>query len=129
MRMITDVISDIRGGKVTNYASELLQQLVLAVEETNKGGSITITLKVKPDKTDENMITIDPVVDVKMPKRDLSGGIFFFDEAGNVTRTDPKQTEMALSAVKGSNYGGGGKFPGVTGDQLGREVPLPAATA
>lgn len=128
MRMITDVISDIRGGKVTNYASELLQQLVLAVEETQNSGSITIKLTVKLGKDGESL-DIDPVVDVKMPKRDLSGAVFFADAAGNLTRTDPKQAEMALSSVKGSNYGGGSKFPGVTGDALGREVPLPAATA
>lgn len=112
MRLITDILRDIRNGKVVNAASSQMAELVLAVADTGKAGSLTIKLTVKPDKEGENMLTIEPVIDVKMPRHDLSGGVFFFDAEGNLTRTDPKQTEMALSRVADR------PSPGVTGDVL-----------
>lgn len=114
MRPITDVLRDIRGGKVVNHASELLNELVLAVHETGKPGTFTLKLTVRPDKTGENQLSIAPTIDIKAPRPDMPESIFFFDSAGNLTRTDPNQTEMQLSRVADT----GAKVPGVTGTQL-----------
>ena len=63
MRLITDVLREIRKGRAVDLASERLADLVRAVDETNKPGTITITLKVKPAKGGGSEKTI--AVDVK----------------------------------------------------------------
>lgn len=50
MRLITDVLREIRKGRAVDQASRLLAELVRAVDETGKPGNITITLTVKPEK-------------------------------------------------------------------------------
>lgn len=128
MRRFTDVINEIRSGKLNDRAGELLNELVLAVAETNKPGTFTLKFTVKPDKeADGNQITIEPTLDIKTPRADLSGSVFFFDAEGNLTRTDPRQSEMKLSQVSDT----GRARPGVSGAVLrdvaaGHEVALPA---
>jgi hypothetical protein len=127
-RPFAQVLHDIRGGKLDLHAGELLNELVLAVAETRKTGTLTLKLTIKPDpEADGNQITIEPKLEVKTPRQELSGSVFFMDADGNLTRTDPKQTEMTLSRVADT----GRARPGVTGSVLrdataGVEVALPA---
>lgn len=111
-RLFTDVIRDMRGGKIVNTATDELAELVCAVLETNKAGSLTLKLTIKPDKGGENQLTLEASIDTKLPKLELPASIFFGAEDGSLTRTDPRQAEMSLSEVSSR------KSPGVTGDQL-----------
>lgn len=94
-RPIFDVLSQIRGGAAINDAAKDLNELVRAVKETNKPGTLTIKLTIEPDKTDSTVVTIQPDVTLKLPKKPRAKGIFYVDEKTyDVTREDPRQLEL-----------------------------------
>lgn len=94
-RPIFDVLSQSRGAAVVSDASKLLNELSKTVKETGKSGTITIKLTVKPDKTDNTVVMIDPEVTMKAPKRPYPTSVFFVnDKTGDLTREDPRQLEL-----------------------------------
>ena len=89
-------MSQIRGGAALHDAGKKLQELVAAVRATNKPGEITFTIKVAPDKTDDRVVTMKPVVKAKIPEKGWSEGIFFLTPDGRLTKEDPAQLEMQM---------------------------------
>lgn len=96
MRLITDIIRDVRKGRVVEEASNALADVVKAIDETGKEGSVTITLKIKPSKHGGPEKTITAEVKSKKPIADIAPAVFFSDEEGDLHRYDPRQEEMAL---------------------------------
>lgn len=79
-------------GRLHETASNELTALLKAIRETNKPGSITLTLKITPDKgSDGERVVIAGSVATKKPAFDPRTSIFFLDEAGGLHRTDPNQ--------------------------------------
>jgi hypothetical protein len=97
MRLFTDVLRDIRKGRPVEEATEALADVVMAVDETGKEGSVTITLKIKPAKHGGPEKVLIAEVTAKKPWADIASAIFFSDEDGNLVRFDPRQEEMELS--------------------------------
>lgn len=93
---LTDVLSQIRGGAALHEAGQALQEVVQAVRDTGKAGKLTFSITVEPDKTDETVVTLQPDLTVKLPKRPKAKGIFFMDRHGGLHREDPRQVEMEL---------------------------------
>ena len=91
---LTDIMQQIRGGYALHEAGKRLDELVSAVRSTNKPGEITLTIKVAPDKVDDRIVTMKPVIKAKIPDRGFNEGIFFVGPDGRLTKDDPKQTEM-----------------------------------
>lgn len=98
MRLITDVLREIRRGRAVDQASRLLAEVVRAVDETNKPGSVTITLTVKPEKGGGSQKTIIAAVKAKKPEGDIPEAVFFSDPDGDLHRQDPAQSEMFQEA-------------------------------
>jgi hypothetical protein len=96
MRLITDVLRDIRKGRAVDQATKLLAEVVRAVDETHKPGEVTIKIKVKPDKDGGAGKTLSVEVKAKRPETDLPDAVFFSDAGGDLHRSDPSQTEMQL---------------------------------
>jgi hypothetical protein len=94
MRPITDVLREYRKGKAVDLASQRLADLIVAVDEANKAGEITIKIKVKPQKGGGSEKTLAIDVKSKIPEIDLPEAIFFSDNEGNLHRTDPAQSEL-----------------------------------
>ena len=94
MRPITDILRDIRKGRAVDLASQRLAEIVQAVDETGKPGSLTITIKVKPEKGGGSLKNLAVDVKAKIPEIDLPEGIFYSDADGDLHRSDPKQEEM-----------------------------------
>lgn len=94
---ITDVLTQIRGGAALKDAGAELAEVIRAVKATGKKGSITLKIDIEPDKTDDTVVTFQPDITVKKPKKPYAKGIFFFDErSGNVSREDPRQMELEM---------------------------------
>lgn len=92
---ITEVLMEIRGGAALKDAGAELAEVVAAVKATGKKGSITLKIDIEPDKTDDTVVTFQPDITVKKPKKPYAKGIFFVDEkTGRVSREDPRQLEM-----------------------------------
>lgn len=94
MQSFLDVLSEIRGGAALADAARDLQELVQAVRDTGKSGKLTFAITVEPDKSDDTVVTLQPDVTLKLPKRPRAKGIFFMDRHGNLTREDPRQLEL-----------------------------------
>lgn len=99
MRLITDILREYRNGRAADVASQKLAELVQAVDETGKAGSLTITFKVKPEKGGGSQKTIACDVKAKMPDTDLPEAVFFSDGDGSLHRADPQQREMFKDAA------------------------------
>lgn len=101
MRLITDILRDIRRGAAVEEATNALADVVRAVDETGKDGSVTITLKVKPAKHGGPEKTLVAEVKAKKPIAEIAPAVFFSDDQGDLHRVDPRQEEMGFSEAGG----------------------------
>jgi len=88
MRLITDILREYRNGRAADLASVRMAELVQAVDETGKAGTLTITFKVKPEKGGGSQKTIACDVKAKMPETDL------FAEAGGRDGRDAGHSKL-----------------------------------
>jgi len=93
---LMDILQQIRGGTALHEAGVALQELVQSVRDTGKPGKLTFSIMVEPDKVDETVVTLQPDISVKLPRRPKAKGIFFVDGHGRLTRDDPRQIELEL---------------------------------
>jgi len=96
MRLFTDILREIRRGRPVEEASLALADVVQAVDETGKEGSVTITLKIKPNKHGGPEKQLIAEVTAKKPRADIAPAVFFSDADGDLHRVDPHQEEMEL---------------------------------
>jgi hypothetical protein len=78
-------------GRSEKELSEKLTDLVAAVEDTGRAGSITYTLTIKPEPKAEHAMLVTDQIKVKTPEYDRPVSIFFADPDHNLVRTDPSQ--------------------------------------
>lgn len=88
-----------RGGALHGELSEKLQELVAAVAEHDKGGTLSLTITVKPAGTGTSMYVVADEVKVKTPLGERGASLFFADGEGNLSRSDPRQPELPLREV------------------------------
>lgn len=84
-----------RNGLLHSELSERLADLVAAIAEHEKGGTLTLTLAIKPSKV-YGAVEVEDTVKVKAPEADRDAGLFFADSHGNLSRRDPRQPELPL---------------------------------
>lgn len=96
MRLITDILREIRKGRPVEEATAALADVVKAVDDTGKPGSVTIVLTVKPAKHGGPEKTLIAEVKSKKPIADIAPAVFFSDDEGDLFRVDPRQEEMEL---------------------------------
>lgn len=100
MRLITDVLRDIRRGRVVDAASVELAALVRDAVSTGLPGELTLKVKVTPDKGDPNLCRVTCEVKTKSPRAPLPDGLFFAGKEGELLREDPEKV-MRFAAVDG----------------------------
>jgi hypothetical protein len=71
--------------------SDKLQRLVTAVQDTGKKGTLTVSFNLALFDGDPHRVVVEDKIVLKMPEHDRKNGIFFPDNAGNLSRTDPNQ--------------------------------------
>ncbi len=99
MRPFTDILRDIRKGRVVDAAGVELAEVVRAVLDTNKAGSLTLTISVKPQGKGDNAVILGVKLGTSLPKMDLPEGLFFADLDGDLLRDDPTQQRMFADAL------------------------------
>lgn len=84
-------------GELTDGLAELLQ----AVMDTGKSGTLTLQVKVsKATKNGGNQMIVADTVTVKAPKAAREETLFFFDErTSSLSRNDPTQPALPLQEV------------------------------
>lgn len=71
--------------------TDALHHLIEAIRDTGKPGTLTYTLKIEPDKGGEDMLRLTDKVAVKTPEHDRPRRLYWADQNGNLTRTNPHQ--------------------------------------
>jgi hypothetical protein len=81
------------GGRAHEEISEEMHQLLSAVNEHGKKGSLLIKVNVEPPKghIDGAPVVISVDSELKAPKASAPPSLYFVDDDGNATRNDPRQ--------------------------------------
>lgn len=93
VRPFAAVLQELNRGRTARELSEELAQLVSAVQETGKAGTLTLTLSLKPSKM-TGALELTDKVSVKVPAFDRSASLFFAAADGSLTRDDPSQLKI-----------------------------------
>lgn len=102
MKPITDVLSQMRKGRIVEDATEALAEVVKAVDATEKAGSVTIKITVKPAKGGGWEKTLSARVSQDVPRPDLPDAVFFSNADGDLVRDDPDQRPLFGEVGEGS---------------------------
>jgi len=81
-----------------DYAGQRFSNLVKAVVDTNKGGSITLKVTVRPSTA--GALAVKPEVRVIMPKGIPAEALLWPTPDGNLVSEDPRQTKLELRPVQ-----------------------------
>ncbi|NUR80760.1 MAG: hypothetical protein HOQ21_09990 [Dermatophilaceae bacterium] len=95
-------VATLKKGVTEREASEALQKLVATVLETQKPGSITLKLDIKPAKDVPGMVVVTDQISVKLPHLDRKAEMFFADDNGHLSKDDPRQQSLALDMNQGN---------------------------
>lgn len=87
-----------RRGGLHAELTDKLAELVQVCAELGKGGSLTLKISLKPN-ADGSTMTVSDDVSVKAPEPERGAAIFFADDAGNLSRHDPRQLEIPVREV------------------------------
>ena len=96
IRPALEVLARLRRGQVMDLLSLELNRIVNAVKdnESGKGGSVSLTLKIDPIKKVVNAVQIQAVVVGKAPEDPPRTDIFWYDDDGNLHTSDPNQADL-----------------------------------
>lgn len=81
-------------GRTAVELTERLHELVEAIRETGKGGSLTYRVTVKPVDNGDGAVTVTDEITVKVPRLERPKSIFFVDDESNLVRHNPRQTSL-----------------------------------
>lgn len=84
-------IQNIRDGALLELLTGKLSEVVEAVQEHGKAGSLQITLSIKPNGDDA--VTISSKVKASVPEATV-GDALFFVSGGNLVRRNPRQIDI-----------------------------------
>lgn len=99
LKPITETLRHVRGGLLINEASELLAEVVKAVEITGKSGKLTIELQVKKLSRSGALEIIDKVTS-KAPSEAPMTTMMYPTPEGNLITEDPRQAKLDLKTVR-----------------------------
>lgn len=88
-----------RNGGLHGELSDRLREVVEAVVEQGKPGTLTLTVTIKPAGNGTNQFIVGDDIKAKAPEPERGASLFFADRRGNLSRTDPRQPELPLQEV------------------------------
>lgn len=99
--MFMDLIREHRRGLTHDELTTELRDLVAAVAELRKTGSLTVTLKLTPRPQGEG-VDVSCAINSKPPKEEPASSIFYISPNNELVREDPRQSAMELREVPGA---------------------------
>ena len=96
-RAFHDFLREHRQGVTHDELSDALQELVAAVSDAEKPGTLTFTITIKPTKS--GALEVSDSIKTKLPKLPKSSSLFFVSPENNLIREDPKQHRLNLQEI------------------------------
>ncbi|WP_317205456.1 hypothetical protein [Janthinobacterium sp.] len=103
-RPLADTLRHIGGGVFIDMASEKMSELVSAVAERGKSGSLTLQITVKKASRGGAM-NVTGKVTVKKPAEELMEALLFATPEGNLVADDPHQQKLDLKIAGADSAG------------------------
>lgn len=97
IRPITDTLRQLDGGAFLDKASDEMAKLVKNVDETGKGGTLTIKIDVK--RASAGAMAITPHVTAKIPEPKPDATLLWATVEGNLSVDNPNQQKLDLREV------------------------------
>jgi hypothetical protein len=94
-----DFLREHRNGASHDELSDALQELVAAVTEEGKAGTLTLKITVKPANAGQGALLVVDEIKTAPPKTTKSGSIFFASPDNNLVREDPRQPKLDLREI------------------------------
>lgn len=94
IRPFAELLTMLDRGTAHAEASRGLADLIASVRDTGKKGSLSIAVDIAPLKGAHNQVVVQAQVTVKLPKSEPGSAVFWIDDGGNLSRTDPRQLEF-----------------------------------
>ncbi len=87
-------------GTLNDELTECLGEVVKAVRDTGKKGSVSVTLNVSSVKGSEDQVSITSTVKHLVPQLDRPATIMFSTADGDLLRDDPDRVQMTLKSIE-----------------------------
>lgn len=88
-----------RRGSLHDEICDGLRELVAAVSEEGKSGSLTLKITVKPGGAKSDHLEVADELKVTLPKKVKGTSIFYATPENDLVREDPRQTKMELREI------------------------------
>lgn len=105
-RPFMDFLRDHRHGVTHDELSDALQALVADVTAEGKGGTLTLTISVKPAEGKDGALIVTDAIKIKPPPQTRSASIFYATPENNLQREDPKQHKLELREIPATAHKG-----------------------
>jgi hypothetical protein len=91
-------LQELRDGRAHAEMTAKLEELLNAVRETGKGGSITFKLKIKPSGrgADVDKVTVADDITASLPELEHGDDMFYLTEDLDLSRNHPRQRSLEL---------------------------------
>lgn len=93
-RPFAEVLLDLAGGDLERRLTHELAEIVRAVEETGKNGTLALKLTVERDA---KVVRITCESKATIPKESVEATAFFTDERGGLHKDNPRQTAILFT--------------------------------
>lgn len=95
---LTDVMGEIEAGRFLDEATEASYNIIAAVMDTRKVGTLKIELTFTP--TGKGTVNVDAALKIKLPEHDRPSTTFFVGKDYSLLRRDPSQPDLPLREVE-----------------------------
>jgi hypothetical protein len=99
IRPFAEWLVEQREGALASELSDNLNELVDAVNMYHKGGTLKLTVKIKPAHRGEGMVLVIDDVTMDLPEAERPEVIYFIDDDKNLSRANPAQPQLPLREV------------------------------
>jgi hypothetical protein len=124
VRPFREVLGNLRAGQLDEDLTVAMNELVRQVQLTDKGGSLTLTISLKPTKG--LALEIEDTITVKAPQLSKPSTLLYPTTEGNLQVNNPMQKSLDLQVVHDAAPGALQKPAGDTPAPLA-QVPGAAA--
>ena len=103
IRPAIETLNRIEGGCFMDDVGQRLSELVLAVDQTGKPGSITLKIDIR--RATAGAMAVKGKVSIKKPEQPAFEALLFPTPEGNLLAEDPRQQRLELREVVDQNTG------------------------